>query len=84
MTSLASSVHQIAASGLATTLTGIAFWTVLLAAWVALFAATVVSVVRAPLTRRSRTRWIWLIVLAPGIGIVLWFVTGRRAQPDGR
>ena len=70
----------LAAADLATTLLGIAFWSVLLAAYVALFAATLVGICRAPLPRRSRTRWIWLVVLAPGIGIVLWFVTGRRAS----
>jgi amino acid permease len=84
MFSLAGSVHQLAAADLATTLAGIAFWTVLLGAYVALFAATLVSVVRAPLSRQSRNRWIWLVVLAPGVGIVLWFVNGRRARPEGR
>ncbi|MEU8663519.1 PLDc N-terminal domain-containing protein [Actinoplanes philippinensis] len=66
-------------SDLVTTLTGIAFWATLMAAYVTLFGATIVSIARASLDRRSRTRWIWLVVLAPGIGIVLWFVTGRPA-----
>lgn len=63
---------------LVTTLAGIAFWTALLAAYVTLFGATLVSIARARLDRRSRTRWIWLVVLAPGIGVILWFATGRR------
>ncbi|WP_433790735.1 PLDc N-terminal domain-containing protein [Actinoplanes sp. CA-252034] len=64
-------------SDLFTTLAGIAFWATLLAAHVTLFGATIVSLARASLDRRSRIRWIWLVVLAPGIGIALWFVTGR-------
>ncbi|MEU4420225.1 hypothetical protein AB0F81_06335 [Actinoplanes sp. NPDC024001] len=68
----------LAAADLVTTLTGIAFWTVLLGAYVALFIATIVSVLRAPLDQRSRNRWIWLVVLAPGIGIIWWFAKGRR------
>ncbi|GIF44534.1 PLDc N-terminal domain-containing protein [Actinoplanes xinjiangensis] len=64
---------------LAMTLLGILFWTLPLAAYVAVFAATIAGIVRAPLSRRSRTRWIWLVVLAPGIGIVLWFLAGRPA-----
>lgn len=75
---------SLAAADLGTTLLGIAFWVVLLAAYVALFVATLVSVARAPLTRKSRIRWIWLVVLAPGIGIVLWFATGRRARHGAR
>ncbi|HWS38639.1 MAG TPA: PLDc N-terminal domain-containing protein [Actinoplanes sp.] len=64
-------------SDLATTLTGIAFWTTLLAAYVTLFVATIAGIARARLDRRSRTRWIWLVVLAPGIGIIVWFAAGR-------
>ncbi|MEV0899900.1 PLDc N-terminal domain-containing protein [Actinoplanes sp. NPDC049802] len=60
------------------TIAGIAFWTVLVAAGVALFGATLVSISRAPLERRSRTRWIWFVVLLPGVGIIMWFVSGRR------
>ncbi|MEU4562693.1 hypothetical protein AB0F72_30310 [Actinoplanes sp. NPDC023936] len=74
MTEQGNLLHPIAAADLAPTLTGIAFWTVLIAAYVALFVATIVSVCRTPLDARARTRWIWLVVLAPGIGIVLWFV----------
>ncbi|MBO3738841.1 hypothetical protein [Actinoplanes flavus] len=74
-------IDSIAAADLGTTLGGIAFWTVLLAGWVALFAATIVSVIRAGLSRRSLTRWILLVTLAPGIGIVLWFAAGR-CQPS--
>ncbi|GGN59501.1 hypothetical protein GCM10010112_14570 [Actinoplanes lobatus] len=72
--------HPIAAADLGATLGGIAFWTVLLAGWVALFVATIVSIVRAGLSRRSLTRWILLVALAPGIGILLWFAAGR-CQP---
>lgn len=54
------------------TLAGIAFWTVVLAGYVTLFAATLVSVARAPLDARTRTRWIWFVVLAPGLGIIMW------------
>ena len=75
---------SLAAPDLGTTLAGIAFWSVLLAAYVALFVATLVSVARAPLTRQSRTRWISLVVLAPAIGIILWFATGRHVQPGAR
>jgi FtsH-binding integral membrane protein len=66
------------AADLLPTLSGIAFWTVLLALWTALFGATIISITRAPLNRRSRSRWIWLVVLAPGIGVVLWFAAGRK------
>ncbi len=83
MTSLAGTVH-LAAPDVGTTLLGIAFWTVLLALYVTLFAATLVSVARAPLAKQSRIRWNWLVVLAPGIGILLWFARGRRAQPSDR
>jgi hypothetical protein len=69
----------VAAADLGATLAGIAFWSILLAAYVALFAATIVSIRRAPMAARSRTRWIWFVVLAPGAGIVMWFVTGRPA-----
>ena len=69
----------LAAADPATTLAGIAFWSVLLAAYVALFAATLVSVCRSSLESRSRTRWIWFVVLVPGIGIVMWFLSGRPA-----
>jgi hypothetical protein len=72
--------HVNFAADLLPTITGIAFWTVLLALWTALFGATIVSIVRAPLDRRSRTRWIWLVVLVPGVGIVLWFTSGRKAH----
>lgn len=75
-------VHSIAAADLGTTLAGIAFWGILLAAYVALFVATIVSIVRARLDGRARTRWIWLVVLAPGLGIVLWFAKARhQARP---
>ncbi|GAA0454029.1 hypothetical protein Aca07nite_66620 [Actinoplanes capillaceus] len=75
--------HSIAAADLGTTLGGIAFWTVLLAGWVALFVATIVSIIRAGLSRRSLTRWILLVSLAPGLGILLWFTTGRfRLSPS--
>jgi hypothetical protein len=69
------------AADLLPTITGIAFWTVLLALWTALFGATIVSIARARLDRRSRTRWIWLVVLAPGVGIILWFAAGRKQHP---
>ncbi|GIE34339.1 hypothetical protein Ait01nite_073840 [Actinoplanes italicus] len=69
------------AAELLPTITGIAFWTVLVAAAVALFGATIVSIARAPLDRRSRTRWIWFVVLVPGVGIIAWFVSGRRQLP---
>jgi hypothetical protein len=80
MTSLASTAYQIAAADLGTTLAGIAFWVVLLAAYLALFAATLVSVARAPLTKQSQTRWIWGIVLAPALGILLWLTIGRPTE----
>ncbi|BAL88273.1 hypothetical protein AMIS_30530 [Actinoplanes missouriensis 431] len=73
MTENGTLLHPIAAADLAPTLTGIAFWTVLLAAYVALFVATLVSVCRAPLDAQARTRWVWFVVLAPGLGIALWF-----------
>ncbi|MEU4690605.1 PLDc N-terminal domain-containing protein [Actinoplanes sp. NPDC023714] len=69
----------LAAAGIATTLAGIAFWTVLLAGYVALFAVTLVSVCRSPLESRSRTRWIWFVVLVPAVGIAMWFLSGRPA-----
>ncbi|MFD1364336.1 PLDc N-terminal domain-containing protein [Actinoplanes sichuanensis] len=71
-------------SDLFSTLVGIAFWAVLLAACTAAFGATIVSISRARLDRRARTRWIWLVVLAPGIGILMWFVTGRPAASAPR
>ncbi|MEU4619269.1 PLD nuclease N-terminal domain-containing protein [Actinoplanes sp. NPDC023801] len=69
---------MIFAADLLPTLAGIAFWTAILAAGLALFVVTLVSVVRAPLDRRSRTRWILLVVLVPGVGIILWFTIGRK------
>jgi len=69
----------LAAPDLAATLGGIAFWTLFLALHVFLFGITLVSISRAPLSPRSRKRWIWLVVLAPGIGIILWFASGRPA-----
>jgi hypothetical protein len=51
---------------------------------VALFSATIVSIVRAPLDKRSRTRWILLVTLAPGIGIIMWFAKGRPAVRSSR
>lgn len=82
MTSRTGNMH--AAADVGTTLTGIAFWVVLLAACVALFTATIVSILRAPLGRRSRTRWISLVALAPGIGIILWFAKGRYPARNHR
>lgn len=83
MTLLDSTITVTAAADLGTTLAGIAFWVILLAAYVALFVGTLVSIVRAPIHRQSRTKWIWLVVLAPGIGIILWFVMGRSAAREG-
>ncbi|HEX8629375.1 MAG TPA: hypothetical protein VF755_14510, partial [Catenuloplanes sp.] len=65
MTSHTGNIHT-AAADVDTTLTGIAFWTILLTAAVVLFTATIISITRAPLSRRSRTRWICLVALAPG------------------
>jgi hypothetical protein len=67
----------IAASDLAQTLGGIAFWAALLAAYVTLFGMTLAAVLKAQLPPRSRKSWIWLVVLAPGIGIILWHFSGR-------
>ncbi|GAA4923673.1 hypothetical protein [Actinoplanes utahensis] len=72
-----------AAPDLAATFGGIGFWSTLLAAAVFLFGSTLVSIARAPLSRRSRRNWIWLVVLAPGIGIILWFASGRPAALNG-
>ncbi|WP_229070587.1 PLDc N-terminal domain-containing protein [Actinoplanes sp. DH11] len=80
---LTTAAQSVAAADLGTTLAGIAFWTILLAAYVALFAATIVSVNRAELEKRSRNRWLWLVLLAPGVGIVLWFVSGRPGARTG-
>jgi hypothetical protein len=73
----------LAAPDLAQTLGGIAFWAAFLASHVILFAVTLVSVSKAKLSPRSRKRWIWLVVLAPGIGIILWYASGRPAVRNG-
>ncbi|WP_018217269.1 PLDc N-terminal domain-containing protein [Salinispora vitiensis] len=78
MTAFAASA-PLAAADLAQTFGGIAFWGTLLAINVILFGAALVSISRTQLSSRSRRRWIWLVVLAPGIGIILWFAFGRPA-----
>jgi hypothetical protein len=78
MHALPVNVYSTAAAELGPTLAGTAFWLVLLTAAVALFGATIVSIAQAPLSRRSRNRWIWFVVLAPGVGIIMWFTSGRR------
>ncbi|BBH68334.1 hypothetical protein ACTI_50190 [Actinoplanes sp. OR16] len=62
----------------ATTIAGIAFWGILLGAYVALFGATLVGICRSSLESRARTRWIWFVVLAPGLGVMMWFVRRRQ------
>ncbi|GAA4977529.1 hypothetical protein [Actinoplanes utahensis] len=69
----------LAAPDLAQTLGGIAFWVAFLAIHVILFGVTLVSISKAQLSPQSRKRWIWLVVLVPGIGIILWYVSGRPA-----
>lgn len=78
MTAFAASA-PLAAPDLAQTFGGIAFWGTFLAIHVILFGAALVSISRAQLSSGSRKRWTWLVVLAPGIGIVLWFASGRPA-----
>ncbi|WP_019872266.1 hypothetical protein [Salinispora oceanensis] len=78
MTAFAASA-PLAAPDLAQTFGGIALWGTLLAIHVILFGATLVSIFRPQLSSGSRKRWIWLVVLAPGIGIILWFASGRPA-----
>ncbi|WP_051899191.1 hypothetical protein [Sciscionella sediminilitoris] len=62
---------------------GAAFWILLLAVHVALFLIVLRGILRAPLSQRSRKRWIWLVLLAPGLGVVLWLVKGRSAGQEG-
>ena len=85
MTFLNSSTHVIAGVDVGTTLAGTAFWVILVAGWLALLLLTLRSISRAPLTTQSRTRWTWLVVLVPGIGMIIWLVRGPRSRgaPDG-
>lgn len=72
------------ASDTATTIAGIAVWALLLATYLALILFTLKDISHASLTPRARTYWIWLVVLAPLVGAILWFRTGRpRRTPAG-
>jgi hypothetical protein len=63
-----------------TTVAGITFWVVLMAAYLALILFALSKIVHSSLSTGARTRWVWLVVLAPMLGIVLWFVAGRPAD----
>jgi H+/Cl- antiporter ClcA len=84
MSYLDNNSHLIAISDTATTLAGILFWTVLMAAYLALILFTLRKIIHSSLSTPARTRWAWLVVLAPLLGIVLWFLAGRPAAARQR
>lgn len=79
-----SNSHVVAASDTGTTIAGIMFWVVVVAAYVALIMFTLWRIIHSPLTTGARTLWAWLVVLAPLLGIVLWFLVGRPAAARQR
>ncbi|GIG90351.1 PLD nuclease N-terminal domain-containing protein [Plantactinospora endophytica] len=75
----------IAAADTGTTIAGILFWVVLVAAYTALILFTLWKVIHSGLEDRARTLWVWLVVLAPLVGIIAWFTVGRpspQAHPN--
>ncbi|MEE6261700.1 PLD nuclease N-terminal domain-containing protein [Plantactinospora sonchi] len=83
MSHLDSLSHGIAAADTGTTVAGIILWVVLMAAYLALVMFTVWQVIHSPRSDDSRTLWTWLVVLAPLLGVVLWFLVGRNAAARG-
>lgn len=71
--------HVIAASDTGTTIAGITFWVVVVGGYLALILFTIWKIIHAPMSARSRTLWAWLVVLAPLLGIILWFTMGRSS-----
>lgn len=77
MTHLLADNQLHAAADTSTTIAGIVLWAVVVAAYLTLLLFTLRSVSHTPLSAEARTRWVWLVVLAPLLGAVIWLLSGR-------